>query len=207
MGRMGNQLDKLLAAVEDMALVKGATVKTLIRAMVRATPQPGAGMALREDAEGLNFDVISSGGAAAVCTFDALVEPTEAGWTFRLTSGGLIGGVMPVNLFDVSDVLWSEDLVSGSYWIVATVAATDGQITSVTLSAESTAPDAIAATEGAPPTVVAVPLWFVADGVATRLIGCGNVGLNPKLLYSYEKAEVACGEWPLNHVWSWEVSA
>lgn len=202
------QLDRLVGDLEDGALVKGRTLKAVIRAMMRNVPIPGKGVLVREEPDGLVFDVGASGAAAEVCTFQASLAVDEFGArTFSFISGGLIGGILPSNLF-VSDELWSDSLGTGTAdWIVANVTTSNGVVTAVTLSSEASAPAAIGAEEGGPPSAFVLPLWFVGEASITRLIGCGNITLTAKQLFAYEKPDWSCGEWPLNQVWGWEVGS
>lgn len=187
-------------------LLKSSTLKLILDAIQARTPIGGAGFEVQELRQGW-FPRLAGADAASTCVLQATVSVVAGDRIFTFLNGGLIGGVLPSNLVDTDGTLYSVNLGSGDLdWIIATVTTASGQITGVTLGADIVPPDPIPTTEGTPPTSFAIPLYAVTATGVIRLFGCANIGLSAKLSYSYEKDTVDCGTWPLNLVWTWEVT-
>jgi hypothetical protein len=205
---MISPLAQLIAQLRDGTIVKGRHLKAALKAIARMAPLQGANIALREYPDGT---VISTATAEAEpCPLTGVAS----GNRFELTSAGLIGGLIPVNLFDGSgDLYFYEPISTGGpqfAWLVANCTSSNGRLTDVELDFIFTAPPVITPTEGAPPTAFTVPLYAIyvtAEGVPTayRLWGCGNLNLRPRRIYFRVDATAGCA-YPLIHTWTWEVT-
>jgi len=202
---MSTVITQLIANLRDGSLVKGRHLKAALRAIARMAPKQGDNISLAEFPDGT---VISS---TATATELCPLTGVASGLTFRITTGGFIGGLIPENLFDGDGNLASFTIPStGWNWFYAQVTASNGRLTNIDLDLTATQPPAITPTEGAPPTSFTVPLYAIyvtAEGVSTayRLWGCGNLNLRPRRIYFRVDAAAGC-TYPLIHTWTWEVT-
>jgi hypothetical protein len=202
---MSTVITQLIANLRDGSLVKGRHLKAALRAIARMAPKQGDNISLAEFPDGT---VISSTATAEVeCPLTGIVSGTS----FRVTTGGLIGGLIAENLFDASGILPNYPLATGWNWLVAYCTSSNGRMTNVEIDLTSTQPPAITPTEGAPPTSFTVPLYAIyvnatsGSSTAYRLWGCGNVNLRPRRIYFRVDAGAGC-TYPLIHTWTWEVT-
>lgn len=200
-----NPIAQILANLKDGSVVKGRTLKAALKALQRAFPIQGENIRLREYPDGTVIAALP-GATEDTCP----LEGVAAGDTFRLTTGGLIGGLIAENLFDGAGNLPSfTSLATGWSWFVGLCTSSNGRMTNVEFDLTTVQPPVITPTEGAPPTSFTIPLYAIYyDGTtstAYRLWGCGNVNLRPRRIYFRVDATAGCA-YPLIHTWTWEVT-
>jgi hypothetical protein len=210
-----NRIAEMLGRLNDSALIRGRTLKAIIRVIQRGLVIPGDNLEYREMPDGVLINA-KPGGSTSVtpCVFDVVLKPS---FILQMATGGLVGGIVPSNLFNsyvVPDpaygALSNFGLTDGWNWLTASVTSSNGRITEVELAILTSAPAPIGATEGAPPTSFLIPLAAIFandDGPSFvyRLRGCGNVVCRPRRIYSRTDPAAGCS-YPLIHTWTWEVA-
>jgi hypothetical protein len=87
MGRAGKDLERMLAALDDTALIKGATIKRIISAVVRSVPIAGANMTQREGPDGVELSAQPGGQSTAAPFTPVLVGADELYFYFTISPG------------------------------------------------------------------------------------------------------------------------
>lgn len=142
-----NPIAQILANLKDGSVVKGRTLKAALKALQRAFPIQGENIRLREYPDGTVIAALP-GATEDTCP----LEGVAAGDTFRLTTGGLIGGLIAENLFDGAGNLPSfTSLATGWSWFVGLCTSSNGRMTNVEFDLTTVQPPVITPTDVLPP--------------------------------------------------------
>jgi len=95
---------------------------------------------------------------------------------------------------------------TGTRYLVVDCTTADGEITSAALAADSTAPGAIAPTQGTPPVAFKLLVGIVVDNVAYKVWTAGNVLASPVESFRVDKASPVPGSLPYDIYYTWELT-
>lgn len=197
MSRLAHNLDSILQRVDDAALVKGRTLKEVVRSLKKGIPIPGKNMRGQEMPDGILLS--ASGGGGAGCPFDARV-----GGAFQFTQAGTINGVLPSNMFS-SGVMFSTAMPTSDFkWVYLACTASDNEITAATIATSTTTPDPPGVGEGTAPASFKVPLWLLTQGAGHKLIGCEALFATPYVVITSDRDPPVCGGDSLVRHYSWQ---
>lgn len=141
-----------------------------------------------------------SGGSES-CPFDLTIGGTDG--TELKVKPGTINSLLPSNVS--STFTLPANTSSYTRYLVLTASCSDGQVTSATLSVDSSAPSPPGVAMGLPPTSFKVLLGLIDTGKAYRTIACGSVSAKPVEAYRTDKASPVFGLSPYDIYYTWQI--
>lgn len=200
MSRLAHNLDSILQRVDDTALVKGRTLKEVVRSLKKGIPIAGKNMRGQEMPDGILLSATGGGGAA--CPWDAVV-----GGAFQFSNPGTLNGVLPSNMFSAGVLFSTAMPATGFKWVYLAASASDNEITAVSLATSTGTPEPPGVGEGTAPASFKLPLWLLAPGAGYKLVGCGALFARPYVVITSDRSPAVCGGDPLVRHWSWRWDA
>ena len=165
----------------------------------------GGNVFVMPSANGPTINVLAGGsGGSSVggpAPFDVLVTRQSPG--FRLdVLPGTVGGILPSNYA----LTYTTATEAESVFLVATAAATNGVVSSVSLDFRSTVADPIGNSLSVPPSPFSVTLGVLVAGKWYRLTA-GSITAIPVEVFRVAKQSFALGEIPYEAYYTWKLGA
>lgn len=198
MSRHAHSLDALLAKLDDRGLVKGRTLREVVRTLKRVIPVAGKNITGRESPDGIVLSGHAGGGAAA-CPFDG----AATGGLFQFINAGLLNGLLPSNMFSAGELFSTALPTSGNKWVTLDVTASDNVPTGVAITTSTSAPTPPGVGEGTAPASFMIPLFLLSADQAFKLVGCGALTATPYQVLTSDREPSVCGGDPLVRHYSW----
>lgn len=133
---------------------------------------------------------------STVLPFQPVITGTSATITY-----GTLNGVAPTNIGSTFTVP-----TTGTRYLVLTLLASSGSITSSYLSVNSTPPTMVAASYGFPPASYDILLYVIVNQGLFRMIGQGSVFALPKEAFRIQKSMPTPDLLPYDSYYNWLVS-
>lgn len=146
------------------------------------------------------------GGSTGPYPFDVSFSAgSDASHNTATVRPGTLNGLVPSNILTTADLS-----LSGSYYLVLSGVAADGEITSCSLSFPTSAPSPMPVTVGQPPTAFDYVLGMIlGNGTALewfRTIGNGSLQAAGNEVFRVPKASPSPGTLPYDLYWTWVLS-
>jgi hypothetical protein len=209
-GAQVRDLDVLHALMQEdpKQLCSIRTLQSVIRVLLAIVPIQGAGMRLLPKPDGIQFDAIGDGGAAAPCRWDAeVVHDDELDvLIFRFTQIGVLSGCgMPSNMFSGSDLFSSAISDSGLTYINLQVTTADNVCTGCEITVDTDPPDPIPSQVDVAPASFKLPLWVCVGSTALRVAPCANYLAEAVVALTTDKEDPECAGDPHVLHWTWQI--
>jgi hypothetical protein len=171
----------------------------------RVLRAPAANIYKFSDTEDGFHSPVAGGGGGGITLYPFDVEfgaGSDGSHSAGTVRPGTLNGLLPSN-FTISDDLSN----TGTYYLVLSATATDGEITGCTLAFSGSAPGALPVLQGQPPTTFDYLLGVIVDAQWFRTIGLGSLTANGVEVYRVSKTTPAPGTLPYDIYYTWGITA
>lgn len=185
---------------DDITLIR-SKVERMRQALLALRPVPSGTITARVTQSGTMLDlrnvVVNGDGTSGPFPFDITISGTAG--TYKATFyPGVINQLLPSNLLTGVSV---PD--TGTKYLSLNLTASNGQITAAAITADASAPAAIAPFAGQPPTAFSILIGIVVDHVAFKIWGNGNIQASGTESFRLQKVTPVAGQLPYDVYYTW----